>query len=128
MGNIRKEFTEFIAGGNVIDIAVGFIMGAAFSALVTSLVDNIIMPIIAIPFGEPDFSGIIWTINDSQILIGAFIQAIVIFLMVGLGVFFFIVKPMNMYRARTAEDEPEDEAGPTEIDLLTEIRDSLAKQ
>ena len=128
MGNIRKEFTEFIAGGNVVDIAVGFVMGAAFAALVTALVDNIIMPIIAIPFGEPSFDSIIWTINDSQILIGAFLQAIVLFLMIGLGVFFFIVKPMNLYRARKATDEPEEEAGPSEIDLLTEIRDSLARQ
>lgn len=128
MGSIRKEFTEFIAGGNVIDIAVGFVMGAAFAALVGALVADIIMPIVAIPFGEPSFGSIIWTINGSQILIGAFIQAIVLFGMIGLGVFFFIVKPVNVYKARKLEDEPEAEAGPTEIDLLTEIRDSLASR
>ena len=72
-----QEFRDFIAKGNMIDIAVGFIMGAAFIALIGSLVDNILMPIVAIPFGEPSFDSIIWTINDSQILIGSFITAIV---------------------------------------------------
>lgn len=125
--SVRKEFTDFIAGGNIVDIAVGFVMGAAFGALVKSLVDTIIMPLIAIPFGEPNFDTIIWTVNGSEILVGSFLTAIVTFLMVGAGVFFFIVKPMNAYRARRASDEPEGAAGPTEIELLTEIRDSLAR-
>ncbi len=120
-----QEFRDFIAKGNMIDIAVGFIMGAAFTALVGALVENVLMPIVAIPFGEPNFDSIIWTINGSQILIGSFITALVMFLLVAIAVFFFIVKPYNAYRARTeaAEEAP---AGPTEIDLLTEIRDGLA--
>jgi len=120
-----QEFRVFIAKGNMIDIAVGFIMGAAFTALVGALVENVLMPIVAIPFGEPNFDSIIWTINGSQILIGSFITALVMFLLVAIAVFFFIVKPYNAYRARTeaAEEAP---AGPTEIDLLTEIRDGLA--
>ena len=72
-----QEFRDFIAKGNMIDIAVGFIMGAAFIALIGALVDDILMPIVAIPFGEPSFNSLIWTINDSEILIGSFITAIV---------------------------------------------------
>ncbi|MEN8040324.1 MAG: large conductance mechanosensitive channel protein MscL [Actinomycetota bacterium] len=127
--SIREEFTEFVVKGNIVDIAVGFVMGAAFVALVNALVADIIMPIIAIPFGEPSFSSIIWTINGSQILVGAFITAIIAFLMVAAGVFLFIVKPMNAYRAKTEETEEEEApAGPSEIDLLIEIRDSLARR
>ncbi len=119
-----QEFREFIAKGNMIDIAVGFIMGVAFTALVGALVDNVLMPIVAIPFGEPSFDAIIWTINGSQILIGSFITAVVVFLLVAVAVFFFIVKPYNAYKAGT--ETPEEDAGPSEIDLLTEIRDALA--
>lgn len=124
--SVKEEFTEFIAGGSVVDIAVGFVMGAAFAALIGALVDNIIMPIIAIPFGEPSFDAIIWTINDSQILVGSFVTAIVAFVSIALGMFFFVVKPMNAYRSRTAAEEDESEEGPSEVDLLTQIRDTLA--
>jgi large conductance mechanosensitive channel len=123
---MRKEFQEFIAGGNVVDIAVGFVMGAIFTALVTSFVDNIIMPIVAIPFGEPSFDTIIWTVNDSEILIGTFLTGLVAFLLTALGLFFFFVKPINMWRERTAKAVVDEEAGPTEVELLTQIRDSLA--
>ena len=122
-----QEFRAFIAKGNMIDIAVGFIMGVAFTALVGALVDNVLMPIVAIPFGEPSFDAIIWTINGSQILVGSFITALVAFLLVAVAVFFFIVKPYNAYNARTATDEEED-AGPSEVDLLTEIRDALSSR
>jgi large conductance mechanosensitive channel len=123
-----QEFRDFIAKGNMIDIAVGFIMGAAFTALVGSLVNDVLMPIIAIPFGEPSFDSIVWTINDAEILIGAFLTAVVQFLLVALAVFLFIVKPYNAYRERMAGDIEDEEAGPTEIELLTEIRDSLASR
>lgn len=123
---MRKEFQEFIAGGNVVDIAVGFVMGAIFTALITSFVDTIIMPIVAIPFGEPSFDSIIWTVNDSQILIGAFLTALVAFLLTALGLFFFFVKPVTMWRERTAKAVEDEIAGPTEVELLTQIRDSLA--
>ena len=121
-----QEFRDFIAKGNMIDIAVGFIMGAAFTALIGSLVNDVLMPIIAIPFGEPSFDAIVWTINDSEILIGAFITQLVAFLLVALAVFLFIVKPYNTYRNRSEQEDEEEPVGPTEIDLLTEIRDALA--
>ena len=122
---VVQEFRDFIAKGNMIDIAVGFIMGVAFTALVTRLVEDILMPIVAIPFGEPSFSAITWEINGSVILIGSFLTALVAFLLVAIAVFLFIVKPYNAYKART--EEGEEDAGPTEVELLTEIRDSLSK-
>jgi large conductance mechanosensitive channel len=122
-----QEFRDLIAKGNMIDIAVGFIMGAAFIALIGAVVDDILMPIVAIPFGQPSFDSIIWTVNDSQILIGSFITAIVAFLFVAAAVFFFIVKPYNAYRDRTGTGEEED-AGPDEVGPLTQVRDSLANR
>lgn len=121
-----QEFKDFVAKGNVVMLAVGFIMGVAFQAVVSSLVDNVIMPIVAIPFGEPSFDSLSFTINESEILYGSFITSAVIFLLTALAVFLFIVKPYNAFEARQAKEEEED-AGPTEIDLLTEIRDSLAR-
>ncbi len=123
-----QEFRDFIAKGNMIDIAVGFIMGAAFTALVNSLVENVLMPIVAIPFGEPSFDSVIWKINGSEILIGSFATALVSFLLVALAVFLFIVKPYNAYRDATRSDLDEEDPGPSEIELLTEIRDSLARR
>ncbi len=123
-----QEFRDFIAKGNMIDIAVGFIMGAAFTALIGALVDNVLMPIVAIPFGEPNFDAIIWTINGSEILIGSFITALVMFLLVAIAVFFFIVKPYNAYRAKMEPEVDEEPSGPTEIELLAQIRDSLASR
>ena len=120
-----QEFRDFIAKGNMIDIAVGFIMGAAFTALIGSLVNDVLMPIIAIPFGEPNFDAIVWTVNDSEILIGAFVTQLVAFLLIAVAVFLFIVKPYNAYRNRMEAVEEED-PGPTEVELLTQIRDSLA--
>ena len=122
-----QEFRDLIAKGNMIDIAVGFIVGAAFIALIGVIVDDILMPIAAIPLGQPSFDSIIWTVNDSQILIGSFITAIVAFLLVAAAVFFFIVKPYNAYRDSTGTGEEED-AGPDEVELLTQIRDSLANR
>ncbi|MGH3650689.1 MAG: large conductance mechanosensitive channel protein MscL [Acidimicrobiia bacterium] len=118
------EFKEFIAKGNVIMLAVGFIMGVAFQTVVNSLVADVIMPIVAIPFGEPNFGALIWEINGSEIRWGAFVTAAVIFLLTALAVFLFIVKPYNTLQDRRGDAE--EEAGPTEVELLTQIRDSLA--
>jgi large conductance mechanosensitive channel len=120
-----QEFRDFIAKGNMIDIAVGFIMGAAFTAVIGSLVESVLMPIIAIPFGEPNFDEVIWTINDSEILIGTFLTALVSFLLIAVAVFLFVVKTYNTYRDTIHSDDLDDDDAPTEIELLTEIRDSL---
>jgi large conductance mechanosensitive channel len=98
-----KEFKEFIARGNVIDLAVAVVIGAAFGAIVTSLVTNIITPIIAAIFGQPDFSGLSFTLNGSEILYGAFLNSVIGFLIIATVIFFAVVKPMNaiMTRMRT---------------------------
>lgn len=120
-----QEFKDFIAKGNVIMLAVGFIMGVAFQGVVNSLVENVIMPLVAIPFGQPNFDSLTWTVNDSVIMWGSFVTAAVVFLLTALAVFLFIVQPYNAYQARAvAEEQPE--PGPSEIELLTQIRDSLA--
>lgn len=118
-----KEFREFIAKGDVIMLAVGFIMGLAFAALVTSLVEHLIMPIVAIPFGQPDFSGLTLEVNGSVIQYGSFLTALTVFLLTGVGVFFFIVKPYNVGTARRGDGD--EVTGPTELEVLTEIRDTL---
>lgn len=124
-----REFKEFVTKGNVLMLAVGFIMGVAFQSVVSSLVEDVIMPIVAIPFGEPDFSALEWEVNGSVIMWGSFVTAAVVFLLTALAVFFSVVKPYNLLQERisAAKSDQEEEAGPSEIDLLTEIRDSLAK-
>lgn len=120
---VVREFRDFIARGHVIMLAVGFIMGAAFASLVTSVVEDLIMPIIAIPFGQPDFSELMIEVNGSVIRYGSFFTALTVFLLTSTGVFFFIVKPYNLWAERRGV---EDEAtGPSEVDLLIEIRDVL---
>jgi large conductance mechanosensitive channel len=97
------EFKQFILRGNVIDLAVAVVIGAAFGAIVTSLVTNIITPLIAAIFGQPDFSGLSFTLNGSEILYGAFLNSVIGFLIIATVIFFAVVKPMNavMTRMRT---------------------------
>ena len=126
MKKLYQEFKEFAFGGDIVGLAVAFVMAAAFGALVAALVDFVVMPIIGIIFGEPSFDNLTLTINKSVIGYGSFITAAVKFIAVALGVFFFIVKPYKAYQDRTAEEE--EEAGPSEdIELLTDIRDLLRK-
>lgn len=120
-----REFKDFVAKGNVVMLAVGFIMGVAFQGVVNSLVEHVIMPIIAIPFGEPNFNELTWTVGDSVIMWGSFVTAAVVFLLTALAVFMFIVRPYNAFTERYGKQVESEETGPSEIELLTEIRDSL---
>ena len=97
------EFKQFILRGNVIDLAVAVVIGAAFGAIVTSLVENIITPLIGAIGGQPDFSGLSFTLNGSEIRYGAFLNALLSFLIIAAVIFFAVVKPMNavMTRMRT---------------------------
>ena len=103
------EFRTFLLRGNVVDLAVGVVIGAAFGAVVTSLVKNLLTPIVAAFFGSPDFSGLVFTINGSRFLYGEFINALIAFLAIAAAVFFFVVKPVNelMERYRTEPDPDE---------------------
>jgi large conductance mechanosensitive channel len=125
---MTREFKEFIAKGSVIMLAVGFIMGVAFQRVVTSLVESVIMPIVAIPFGEPSFDSLSITVNDSVIAWGSFVTAAVSFLLTALAVFVFIVKPYNVFADRFAREQEEADSGPSEVELLTEIRDTLRER
>ena len=126
-----KEFKAFILRGNVIDLAVGVIMGAAFTAVVNSLVRNIFTPIIGV-FGSTDFKDLTITLRHGnppvELFYGQFITDVISFVLIAVAVFFFIVKPMNVLAERRARGrEPEDETTLSEEALLlTEIRDILS--
>ena len=109
MKNFFDEFKKFISRGNVMDMAVGIIIGGAFTAIVTSLVEDIITPILGI-FGGMDFSDVVLTINGSNVGIGKFITAIINFLLIAL-VLFSIIKAIN--KAQTIGKKKEEEAAPT---------------
>jgi large conductance mechanosensitive channel len=121
-----KEFRTFILRGNAIDLAVAIVIGAAFGAVVTSLVQDIVTPIIAIVFGKPGFDDLTLTINGAVIRYGSFLNALFALLTVGAAVFFLVVKPVNyLMERRKAGEEPPPEAVPEDVLLLTQIRDLL---
>ena len=126
MKKIINEFKEFISRGNVIDMAVGVVVGSAFSKIVTSLVNDIIMPLVGIIIGGLDFTSLSITIKDSKILYGSFIQNIVDFLIIAVCIF-TVVKIMNTFKKKQPE-EPKKVETPEDIKLLTEIRDLLKKE
>jgi large conductance mechanosensitive channel len=122
-----KGFKEFVMRGNVVDLAVAVVIGAAFGAVVKSLVDGLINPLIAAIFGKSDISKV-WSfeINDATFSIGLILQAALNFLFVAAAIYFIIVMPLNKLAERRARGvEPEPEPLTTEQQLLTEIRDAL---
>ena len=102
-----KEFKDFLMKGNIVDLAVAFVIGLAFAAVVNSLVNDLIMPIIAMVIGKPDFSGLTFTINDAVFRYGAFITQVITFVAIAAAVFFFVVKPMQMVMARAKKSAEE---------------------
>lgn len=116
------EFKTFAIRGNLVDLAVGFVMGVAFTAVVTSFVDDILMQLIAAIFGEANFSGLTFTLNGSEIRYGAFITAVIVLLQVALALF-FILKFVEKLRRDNAEEGIV--APPEDVVLLREIRDAL---
>jgi len=120
-----REFRDFLLRGNIIELAVAFVIGAAFALVVKSFNDNIITPIIAMLGGKPDFSGLYFTINGAQFRWGAFLTDLLGFIITAAAVFFLVVKPVNTIELRRKLGE-EPVVEPTEeIVLLREIRDSL---
>ena len=124
-----KGFKEFISRGNVVELAVGVIIGAAFKNIVDALVDGIINPLIAAVIGKPDFSdAFILTLNGSDVKFGLLITAIINFILMAFAIYFCIVVPMNALNARRQKaEEPAEEEASDEVKLLTEIRDALAQ-
>ena len=121
-----KEFKEFISKGNVLDLAVGVVMGSAFSAIVTSLVNDIIMPLVGLLIGGIDFTGMHATVKDANIMYGNFIQNIVNFLIIALSIFVFI-KFINRLTRKNEKQKEEEKKEDPQIKLLEEIRDELKK-
>ncbi len=102
-----KELRDFLMRGNIVDLAVAFVIGVAFAAVVGSLVGSLIMPLVAMIIGKPDFSGLTFTVNDAVFSYGAFITSVVNFVAIAAAVFFFVVKPMQAITARVRK--PADE-------------------
>lgn len=100
-----KGFKQFLLRGNVLDLAVAVVMGAAFGAVVTALVKDLVTPLIAAIVGKPDFSAIAFTVNNSKFMIGEFINAVVSFVLIAAAVYFFIVLPVNKVLARLRRGE-----------------------
>lgn len=131
MKNVLSGFKEFIARGNAIDLAVGVVIGAAFSTVITAIVDGLISPLIAAIFGQTDLTDL-WDVtlrDDAMIRFGVIFDAALKFLFVAAAVYFVIVLPMNALAARRARGEEPEPAAPAEdVVLLTEIRDLLRRQ
>ena len=120
-----QEFKDFLFRGNIIELAVAFVMGLAFAAVVNSLVDNLVMPVIAMIIGKPDFSDLTFTINDAVFRYGAFITDLIQFVAIAAAVFFFIVKPTQAMLARRGA--PVEEGMPDEERRHQELLAALSQ-
>ena len=123
-----KEFKEFAVKGNVMDMAVGVIIGGAFGKIVSSLVDNVLMPIIGTLTGGIDFSGLAVTVGEANIQYGLFIQNVIDFIIVAFCIFLMLKAINKLNRKKEEAPAPEALAGPTQEELLAEIRDLLKKK
>lgn len=120
-----KEFKEFISRGNVIDLAVGVIIGGAFSTIVSSLVNDVLMPLIGIILGGIDFSNLSFKIGDAKIMYGSFIQNVIDFLIVAFCVFVFVKFINKLSKLGNKKEKTEEVKQETELSILKEIRDEL---
>jgi large conductance mechanosensitive channel len=135
MISVLKGFKEFILRGNVVDLAVAVVIGAAFKSVVDALVADIITPIVAALGGQPDFSSLKFTINKSTFNYGAFINAVISFLIIAAAIYFVVVLPLNKLAERRAArlaagqpatDEPQEKS--EDLVVLEQIRDLLQQQ
>ena len=122
-----EEFKNFLFRGNIVELAVAFVMGVAFAAVVNSLVKNLVMPIVAMIFGKQDFRGLTFTINDAVFYYGAFITDVIQFVAIAAAVFFFVVKPIQAMQAR-GRKEPIEEGMPDEERRHQELLAALRAQ
>jgi large conductance mechanosensitive channel len=113
-----KEFRDFLFRGNVIDLAVAVVLGAAFGAIVTSFVADILTPLLGL-VGIPDFSTWTVAVGSASLRVGVFLNALISFVLIALAIFFIVVKPAQRMK------KPDEAPGPSEVDVLTEIRDEL---
>jgi large conductance mechanosensitive channel len=104
-----KEFKEFVLRGNVVDLAVAVVIGAAFGSVVTALVKDLVTPLIGAIGGQPDFSNLTFTLNDSKFMYGDFLNALISFLLIASVIFFFVVKPLNTIIERSKRNKTTDD-------------------
>ena len=100
-----KEFRDFLLRGNLLEVAVALVLALAFTAVVTSLVEDLLTPLVAAVFGEPDFSGLTFTINESTFRYGEFLNALLAFVLIAAVLFFLVIKPVNSILERTRRGE-----------------------
>ncbi|MBK4204754.1 large conductance mechanosensitive channel protein MscL [Bacillus subtilis] len=122
------EFKAFAMRGNIVDLAIGVVIGGAFGKIVTSLVNDIIMPLVGLLLGGLDFSGLSFTFGDAVVKYGSFIQTIVNFLIISFSIFIVIRILNGLRRKKEAEEEAAEEAPDAQEELLKEIRDLLKQQ
>jgi large conductance mechanosensitive channel len=122
-----KDFKEFLLRGNLVDIAVGLVIGVAFAALVTAFVADLVTPLIAAIGGKPNFDSLSFTINGSHFLYGAFINALISFLIIAAVIFFFVVKPVNALMARRRTEPPVDVPTTACPECLSEIPEAARR-
>ena len=125
MRGLLNDFKAFAIQGNLLEIAVAFILGVAFAAVVKSFVDDILMNVIAAIFGRPDFSSLTFTIGDGVIRYGSFLTLLVNFLIIAFVLFVIVQAAEKLQNLRSQADKEED---PSEVDLLVEIRDLLRQR
>jgi large conductance mechanosensitive channel len=116
-----RGFRTFLLRGNVVDLAVGVVIGVAFGAVVTGFVKDLVTPLVAALFGKPDFAGLTFTINNSKFLYGDFINAVVAFLVVAVVIYFFVVVPFTALIARSHKEPPADPTTKKCPECLSEI-------
>jgi large conductance mechanosensitive channel len=121
-----RDFRDFLLRGNIVELAVAFVMGVAFATLVNSLVDNLLMPVIAMVIGEPDFRGLTFTINDAVFRYGAFLTDAIQFVAIAAAVFFFVVKPVQTMMKRIGP-QPVEEGMPDEERRHQELLAALGR-
>ncbi len=119
--NLLNDFKAFVLRGNVVDLAVAVVIGAAFGAVVTSMVEDLITPVIAAIGGQRDFSALDFTINDSMFRYGDFINKVITFVVIATAVFFFVVTPINALLARARREPPVDPTTKKCPECLSEI-------
>ena len=124
-----KDFKAFLLRGNVVDLAVAVVIGAAFGSVVTALVKDLITPFIAAVGGKPNFEGLQFTINHSVFMYGAFLNSLLSFLIIAAVIFFFVVKPLNALMTKMSKKDVETPpaAKDAQLIVLEEIRDALRK-
>ena len=125
MSKLLKDFRDFVLRGNVIDLAVAVVIGVAFNAVVNSLVNDVIMPLVGAIFGKPNFDQLVLTIGDGVVHYGKFLTAVVNLLIIAATLFVVVQSYEKLRNMRSKEEKAAD---PTELDVLLEIRDALAQR